>query len=108
MSLGTLIKRLQNIMRGDDLSGTVQYLKQMIWMVFLKVYDAKEQEWELDDDNYISIIPDNLKWRSWAEDNNDGSALTGEELIKFVNNVLIDTLKNLEVDEITPDRKSVV
>ena len=36
MSMDSLIKRLQNIMRGDDLSGTVQYLKQMIWMIFLK------------------------------------------------------------------------
>ena len=52
MSIETLIKRLQNIMRGDDLAGTVQYLKQMIWMIFLKIYDAKEEEWELLDDNY--------------------------------------------------------
>ena len=82
MSLGTLIKRLQNIMRGDDLSGTVQYLKQMIWMVFLKVYDAKEQEWELDDDNYISIIPNNLKWRSWAEE--IGRASCRERVLRSV------------------------
>lgn len=108
MSINTLIKRLQNIMRGDDLSGTVQYLKQMIWMVFLKVYDAKEQEWELDDDNYVSIIPEYLKWRSWAKDNNDGQALTGEELVKFVNNELIDTLKKLEVNELTPKKHLIV
>jgi hypothetical protein len=31
-------------MRGDDLSGTVQYLKQMIWMIFLKIYDAQEEK----------------------------------------------------------------
>ncbi len=108
MSIGTLIKRMQNIMRGDDLSGTVQYLKQMIWMVFLKVYDAKEQEWELDDDNYLSIIPEHLKWRSWADDENDGKALTGDDLIKFVNNELIDTLKKLEVDENTPKKHLIV
>ena len=47
MSMETLIKKLQNIMRGDDLSGTVQYLKQMIWMIFLKIYDAQEEKWEL-------------------------------------------------------------
>ncbi|MGL4993308.1 MAG: N-6 DNA methylase [Bacteroidales bacterium] len=108
MSIGTLIKRLQNIMRGDDLSGTVQYLKQMIWMVFLKVYDAKEQEWELDDDNYVSIIPEHLKWRNWAEDLNDGKALTGEDLVKFVNDEVIDTLKKLVVDENTPKRHIIV
>ena len=108
MSINNLIKRLQNIMRGDDLSGTVQYLKQMIWMVFLKVYDAKEQEWELDDDNYTSIIPEYLKWRSWAEDNNDGEALSGEELVKFVNYELIETLKKLEINELTPKKHIIV
>lgn len=108
MSIDTLIKRLQNIMRGDDLSGTVQYLRQMIWMIFLKIYDAKEEEWEILDDNYESIIPDNLKWRNWAVDNNDGKALTGDDLIKFVNNELIDTLKKLDVDELTPKRHLIV
>ena len=108
MSIETLIKRLQNIMRGDDLSGTVQYLRQMIWMIFLKIYDAKEEIWEIKDDNYQSIIPENLKWRSWAIDNADGKALTGDDLIKFVNNDLIDTLKKLEVDEYTPKKHLVV
>lgn len=95
-------------MRGDDLSGTVQYLKQMIWMVFLKVYDAKEEEWEIDDDNYTSIVPDHLKWRNWAVDNNDGKALTGEDLVKFVNNELMDKLKKLEVNETTLKKHIIV
>ena len=79
MSMESLIKKLQNIMRGDDLSGTVQYLKQMIWMIFLKIYDAQEEKWELLEDDYTSIIPEELKWRNWAVDNNDGKALTGDE-----------------------------
>lgn len=108
MSIETLIKRLEKIMRGDDLAGTVQYLKQMIWMIFLKIYDAKEEEWEILDDNYKSIIPDELKWRNWAVDNNDGKALTGDELIKFVNDELFGTLKKLEVDENTPKKHLIV
>ena len=44
MSMESLIKKLQNIMRGDDLSCTVQYLNQMIWMIFLKIYDAQEEK----------------------------------------------------------------
>ncbi len=108
MSMESLIKRLQNIMRGDDLSGTVQYLKQMIWMIFLKIYDAQEEKWELLEDNYVSIIPDELKWRNWAVDQNDGKALTGDELIKFVNDTLIGGLKKLEVNENTPKRHLIV
>jgi type I restriction enzyme M protein len=108
MSVATLIKRLQDIMRGDDLSGTVQYLRQVIWMIFLKIYDAKEQEWEIEEDDYTSIIPDELKWRNWAVDNKDGLALTGDALIKFVNDDLIGTLKKLEVSEKTQKRHLIV
>ena len=104
----SLIKKLQNIMRGDDLSGTVQYLKQMIWMIFLKIYDAQEEKWELLEDDYASIIPEELKWRNWAVDNNDGKALTGDELIKFVNDNLMLGLKKLEVNEYTPKRHLIV
>ena len=104
----SLIKQLQNIMRGDDLSGTVQYLKQMIWMIFLKIYDAQEEKWEILEDDYTSIIPDELKWRNWAVDHKDGKALTGDELIKFVNENVIDGLKKLEVNEYTPKRHYIV
>ncbi|MEF3692887.1 MAG: class I SAM-dependent DNA methyltransferase [Acholeplasmataceae bacterium] len=108
MAIESLIKKLQDIMRGDDLSGTVQYLKQTIWMIFLKVYDAKEQEWELIEENYISIIPDNLKWRNWAVDNNDGKALTGDALLTFVNSTLIKSFKEIEVTSETPKRHVIV
>ncbi len=107
MSFETLIKRLEKIMRGDDLSGKVQYLRQIVWMIFLKIYDAKEEEWEILD-NYTSIIPTELQWRNWAEDNNDGKALTGEELISFVNTKLFPALKNLLIDENTPKKQRIV
>ncbi len=103
-----LVKRLQDIMRGDDLSGTVQYLKQTIWLLFLKIYDAREEKWEIIEDNYQSIIPEEYRWHNWAVDNKDGKALTGDELIKFVNNELIPALKDLPVDENTPKRQLIV
>ena len=44
MSLGSFIKTIQNIMRGDSgVNGDAQRIEQMTWMVFLKVYDAKEE-----------------------------------------------------------------
>lgn len=73
MALGTLVKTLQNIMRKDaGINGDAQRIEQMTWMFFLKVYDAKEEEWEFHDDDYESIIPEELRWRSWAVDNKDG------------------------------------
>jgi type I restriction enzyme M protein len=77
-------------------------------MIFLKIYDAQEEKWELLEDDYTSIIPEELKWRNWAVDCNDGKALTGDELIRFVNDELIFGLKNLEVNENTPKRHLIV
>ena len=56
-------------MRNDaGVDGDAQRISQMTWMFFLKVYDAKEQLWELNDENYKSIIPENLRWSNWAID----------------------------------------
>ena len=35
--------------------GDAQRISQMTWMFFLKVYDAKEQLWEINDENYYAI-----------------------------------------------------
>ena len=63
--LGSFVKELRNIMRNDaGINGDAQRIEQIVWMLFLKVYDAKEEnEWELEDD-YVSIIPENCKWRN--------------------------------------------
>ena len=100
MSIDNLVKRLQNIMRQDSgVDGDAQRIGQIVWILFLKVYDAKEELWELYDDNYESIIPEELRWREWAVDNKDGEALTGEALLEFINDKLFPTLKTLEIDE---------
>ena len=49
MAVGNLVKRLQDIMRKDaGINGDAQRIEQMVWMFFLKVYDAAEEDWELD------------------------------------------------------------
>lgn len=60
MSLSNFVKRVRNIMRNDaGINGDAQRIEQMAWMLFLKVYDEKENDWELDDDDYKSIIQKN-------------------------------------------------
>ena len=89
MSLNNLVKRLQDIMRNDaGINGDAQRIEQMVWILFLKVYDAKEEIWEFYDENYTSIIPEELRWRNWAVDHKDGKALTGDALLDFVNGKL--------------------
>lgn len=110
MSLSNFIKRIQNIMRKDKGVGTndVLILEQLVWLLFLYVYDCKEEEWELYDDNYKSIIPEKYRWRTWAVDNKNGKALTGDDLLNFIDRELLPALKNLEIDETTERRKSIV
>lgn len=109
MALGTLVKSLQNIMRNDaGVNGDAQRIEQMTWLFFLKIYDAKEEEWELYDDSYESVIPERLRWHSWAVDHADGKALTGDELLDFVNNDLFKTLSGLELPPDAPLRQTVV
>ena len=109
MAISNFVKRIQDVMRNDaGVNGDAQRIEQIVWILFLKIYDAKEEAWELYDDNYTSIIPDGLKWRDWAVDLKDGEALTGDALLNFVNNTLFPTLKNLEIDEETPMSQVIV
>lgn len=109
MSINNLVKRLQDIMRNDaGVNGDAQRIEQLVWLLFLKVYDAKEELWEFEDDDFESIIPEEYRWRNWAVDNKDGKALTGDSLLKFVNEKLFPSLKELVIDETTPISKAIV
>ena len=100
-------------MRGDSgVNGDAQRIEQMTWLIFLKIYGAKEESWSVVGssrvDSYKSIIPDEFHWENWAKDNKDGKALTGEPLLEFVNQKLFPALKNLNIDINTPIRQSIV
>ncbi len=108
MSISNFVKRLRDIMRMDSgISGDAQRIEQIAWMLFLKVYDTKESDWEFDED-YKSIIPENCRWRNWAKDDGHGNAITGDELLDFVNNTLFPQLKTLQVTDNTEIRKAIV
>ena len=69
MSITATIKSVQDIMRQDaGVDGDAQRISQLVWMLFLKIFDSKEKEWELLSDNYKYIIPDGLRWSDWAAD----------------------------------------
>lgn len=108
-NLSGFVKRIRDIMRNDaGINGDAQRIEQIAWMLFLKVYDAKEQDWEFDDAAYESVIPAPCRWVNWAHDDRSGAALTGDALLDFVNNTLFPTLKKLPVDASTPIRKAIV
>ena len=99
MSLGNTIKTIQDIMRKDrGINGDAQRIEQLAWMLFLKIYSDLELETELEDSSYKSPIPKKYRWGSWADEENLGKdALTGDELIDFINNDLFPKLKELDL-----------
>lgn len=94
-NIGGVIKSIRDIFRKDPgLSGDAQRIEQLGWMIFLKLFDDKDQEKEILDPIYKSPIPTDLQWRNWAA-NDEG--ITGDALISFINNRLFPELKNLAV-----------
>lgn len=101
MALNNLVKRLQNIMRQDaGVNGDAQRIEQMVWIFFLKVYDSQEEMWECGEngEDFVSIIPEELRWRNWAPSKDEegryiNDAMTGDELLQFINNKLFPVLK---------------
>lgn len=109
MSITSFVKRIQDITRNDaGVNGDAQRIEQMSWLLFLKIYDSRELVWELEEDDYESIIPEDLKWRNWAHAEKGEQDLTGDDLLDFVNNRLFKELKELEITPNMPIRKSIV
>ena len=128
MAVGNLVKRLQDIMRKDaGINGDAQRIEQMVWMFFLKVYDAAEEDWEIDaldkGEDFKSIIPESLRWRSWAPSKDEegklkSDFLTGQALLDFINEKLFrvlkgedsmdGTIKGIKVSRDTERHKAVV
>ena len=66
-NLTPVIKSIQDIMRQDSgVDGDAQRISQLTWLLFLKVFDALEEELELTRDHYQSPIPEAMRWRHWA------------------------------------------
>ena len=69
-NLSNFVKRVRDIMRNDaGINGDAQRIEQIAWMLFLKVYDSKEDEWNTTFDSkesYQYIIPESCRWRNWA------------------------------------------
>lgn len=115
MSLSTTIKSIQDIMRKDvGVDGDAQRIGQLVWILFLKIWDDREQELELLEDDFASPLvgvtwtdtagetqqaPD-LRWRTWAA---DPEGETGDKLLAFANDVLFPALKGLEPGPRTDD-----
>ena len=86
--LGSLIKSSRDIMRKDKgLSGDLDRLPMLTWIMFLKFLDdleqIHEQEAAIAGKKFRPAIQSPYRWRDWAA-KEDG--ITGNELTAFINN----------------------
>lgn len=106
MSVRTLVKSIQDIMRKDSgVDGDAQRISQLCWLFFLKIIDDQDQELEMMRDGYQSPVPERCQWRNWAA---DPEGLTGEALLTFVNEDLFPAMKGLKPTGQPGDRRRVV
>ena len=104
MSISSTIKSIQDIMRKDvGVDGDAQRLSQLVWMLFLKIFDDRESEWEILQDNYQSPLPEQYRWRNWAA---NAEGMTGDALKQFLDNDMFPALQNLEA--IGSDKRAFV
>lgn len=102
MSLSSTIKSIQDIMRKDDgVDGDAQRIGQLTWMLFLKIFDQREEEWEDDaadaGKKFKSVIPEECRWRNWAKEKNGAPVIPPSDLIEHVNAVVFPKLKDLPI-----------
>ena len=109
MALSTTIKSIQDIMRKDvGVDGDAQRIGQLVWLLFLKIWNDREQELELLENGFVSPLVDvtwmeegetrtaeDLRWSAWAADR---EGATGDRLLTFVNETLFPALKGMEVE----------
>src|ERR1017187_8922420 len=106
MSVRTVVKSIQDIMRQDaGVDGDAQRISQFCWMFFLKILDDQDAQLELMESSYSSPLPDSLRWGTWAA---DPEGVTGDDLLRFINDTLFPKLKDLSPSGPLAHRQRVV
>ncbi len=109
MSYEQTLKAVDDILRTDAGCATpIDYIEQTSWILFLKYLSDLESERSdeatLKGKEYTPLFTDEFKWDNWAvPKNDDGSqdivnALTGDDLLEFVNLKLMPYLKTFKTD----------
>lgn len=100
-------KNIDDTLRKDaGCSSELDYTEQTSWMLFLKYLDDLEHEKSLNTqlmaEEYTFIIDPQHRWHTWAAPQDEhgkfdhNHALTGDDLIDYVNNQLFPYLKSFK------------
>ncbi len=106
-------KNIDDILHKDAGCGSeLDYVEQTSWILFLKYLDDLEKDKataaELTEKTYTNIIAPKYQWKIWAApklENGkiDHNALTGDDLVDFVNGELFPYLKKFKTTADHPD-----
>ena len=89
------IKAASDKMRADDnTKNALRYLEQLTWLLFLRQWDAIEDEREMiasvDGRTYSRVIDGDYRWSKWT-----AAKRTGDDLISWVTGDLLPHLRGL-------------
>ena len=107
-------KNVDNILRKDaGVSSELDYTEQTSWLLFLKYLDDLEKEKtleaELHGKAYSMILDPPYRWEAWAAPKNQegkldhNQALTGDDLLEFVNRKLFPYLQGFKQKAVGPN-----
>jgi len=89
--------------RDDGTTGVLEYMEQLSWLIFLKVFEDIENR--LEDEakfagrEYQPIVESKYRWSSWARKD-----WRGDELIRFIDDELFPYLRSLTG---TPEKEKI-
>lgn len=107
-------KNIDDTLRKDSgVSSELDYIEQTSWILFLRYLDdleeTKKKEFALAGKTYREVIDTQYKWETWAVPKTaDGKpdhhkAMTGEDLLNFVNDKLLPYLKKFKHPDLDPN-----
>lgn len=100
---GKIWKACDKMRRDDGTSGVLEYMEQLSWLIFLKIFEDIEKRLEIESQaeerDYQPIIEPKYRWSSWAK-----TDWRGEELIKFIDDELFPYLRSMSG---TPEKETI-
>src|SRR5690606_2394306 len=106
-------KNIDDILHKDAGCGSeLDYIEQTSWILFLKYLDDLEKDRataaELTGKDYTPIINREYQWSVWAvpkldDGKIDYNALTGDDLLDFVNKKLFPHIKQFKLNAVSAD-----
>ena len=114
MKYESTFNAIDAILRNEaGCSNELDYIEQTSWLLFLKYLDDLETEREdeaaLNGKEYRRLITGFNRWSAWAAPKKENgeldviNAMTGDDLVEFVNQKLFPSLKHFKDTAVSPD-----